>query len=1241
MAGGGETADLIRSLDWSQTPLGPLDQWPQSLKTATNLMLNARQPMWIGWGPSVTFLYNDAYIPVLSLAKHPWALGKPTAVVWEEIWDFCGPLVDKVFSQGEASFVDDVRLFMSRGDFLEETFYSFSYSPIRDETGQVAGLFCPNTEVTAQNLNTRRLATLSALAANALIEKTIQTACASAAQTLAQNPNDIPFALLYLTAADRKSAHLEQAVRLPAGNVRLSPSVVLLDGSAPGPLNLPLADVMQQGKSVAGTLTNSDDLPPGPAGQPINQAVVLPLITPGQDQPIGILVAGVNPTRPLDADYRTFYELVANQVATAIQNAQAAEEERQRIDQLAELNQAKTLFFSNISHEFRTPLTLMLGPLEDLLRGNDEPLSERQRTHAEAAHRNARRLLRLVNTLLDFSRLEGGRLQANFTPTDLPTLTTDLASSFRSVVEKAGMQLVVETEPLARPVAVDRDMWEKIVLNLLSNAFKFTLSGTITVRMSQPSADQITLTVQDTGVGISEADLPRLFERFYRVEGSRGRSFEGTGIGLALVNELVELHGGSIRVNSELGKGSAFTVQIPTRQIQTTTLIADASARNSDLFVADADLMMAAERHSSPVSPSAKRILLADDNADMRAYIHRLLSPYYVVDMVADGRDALTAIRQNPPDLLLSDIMMPHLSGTELLKVLKTDPQTGHIPIMLLSARAGEEATLDGYSAGADDYLTKPFSANELLARVQAQLKLAQARQENQQKLRHLLMQAPVAIAIFRGPDFVVELANEQHLQFWNRSHDEVIGRPVFEAIPEAAGQGYETILEHVLISGELWIANEQYVELIRNGKREGIWVDVIYQPLHEDGHVTGIMEVVHDVTQQVVARQAIETSRQRFQTLLETIPQMTWTNTLEGEVNFYNQRWYNYTGLSFEQTRDWGWQAVVHPDDLPQTLTNYQQALTTGNLFMVENRYRRADGQYRWHLNRALPLQDDEGQITGWVGTATDIDDQKRVSEELERRVTERTGELRSLNAELERSNFDLMQFASVASHDLKEPLRKIQAFSTLLKTSLDEKLDEEEHEHFRRIIRAAARMQTLVDDVLRLSKLSKIDARYEPVDLNGVISRILDDLEIAIEEKKAVIQVSSLPTIEAIPGQMHQLFQNLISNALKFSGNRLPIVTIESSPISSPTQATGANQAYVAIYVRDNGIGFEMQYVEKIFGMFQRLHRREHYEGTGIGLTICRRIVENHHGSITAEGRLNEGATFQIVLPVSQQPL
>jgi PAS domain S-box-containing protein len=439
----------------------------------------------------------------------------------------------------------------------------------------------------------------------------------------------------------------------------------------------------------------------------------------------------------------------------------AREQDRQRAETLAELDRTKTLFFSNISHEFRTPITLILGQLEEALaRLEDNPQPEPihpssvLREQLQIAHRNSLRLLKLVNTLLDFSRIEADCLQAHYEPTDLSTYTTELASVFRSAIEAANLHLVVDCPPLPEPIYVDRGMWEKIVLNLLSNAFKFTFTGTITVSL-KPQANQVELTVSDTGIGIPAADLPHLFERFYQVKGVRGRSYEGSGIGLSLVQELVQRHSGTITVNSTVNQGSSFIVTLPTGSTHlptdqigiptdlisalnsTESYLAEASHWISEIEEFSSDVVLdlagsridlATERSQRQLQPSS--ILIVDDNADMRSYLVRLLQSHYEVITANDGRAALDAIAQQKPDLVLSDVMMPRRDGLQLLRSLRENPQTQDIPILLLSARAGEASQIEGLAAGADDYLIKPFSARELLARVDANLKLATMRRE-------------------------------------------------------------------------------------------------------------------------------------------------------------------------------------------------------------------------------------------------------------------------------------------------------------------------------------------------------------------------------------------------------------------------------------------------------------------------------------------------------------------------------
>ncbi len=897
--GGGSLAGLIRQYDWSQTPLGALKGWPQSLRTAVNLMLNSQHPMWIGWGPQKTFLYNEAYISVLSLAKHPWALGKPASDVWAEIWDVCGPLADKVFERGEPSFLDDVRLFMNRGDYLEETYYSFSYSPIYDERGKVSGLFCPSAEITSKVLNARRLRTLSELSSKSLLEKSKDAACRSSIDIISQNPDDIPFALLYLFENDRKVARLEGSCHVGDGLERVSPRTVVLDHLPEG-LLWPIREVAQGGPSRIISLEPNEPLPSGPAQQRLLQAIILPVTSRGMDRPIGVLITGVNPTRKLDAEYRTFFTLVADQVATGIQNATARQQEKERADALLEIDRAKTAFFSNVSHEFRTPLTLMLGPLEDSLAAADG-LPAEHRERLEVVHRNSARLLRLVNNLLDFSRIEAGRIEASYEPTDLGTFTAELASVFRSAVERAGLGLAIHCSPIAEPVYVDREMWEKIVFNLLSNAFKFTFEGEIEVSL-QAVDGAAELSVRDTGTGIPEEELPHLFERFHRVKGARARTFEGSGIGLSLVQELVKLHGGTVRVKSRLNEGATFTVSIPlgqdhlppdrigaSRVLESTGLRGEAYVQEalrwlpgeenvSDMPVAPLAMSPESAPLSKPRSQAPSRILIADDNADMRDYLQRLLRREYEVETVADGEAALQCALDRRPDLILADVMMPGMDGFALLLAVRADETLRTVPVILLSARAGEEARIEGIQSGADDYLVKPFSARELLARVGSHIALAKIRRDADDLKRKMRSDAELLASIVASSDdAIISKDLNGTITSWNKSAErtygytaeEAIGKNIMLIIPTDRRDEETRILAR-LREGE----RIDHFQTVR-ARKDGTTLDVslTISPIRDEaGRVIGASKVARDVTVEKRIHQALRESEERYRRLAETL---------------------------------------------------------------------------------------------------------------------------------------------------------------------------------------------------------------------------------------------------------------------------------------------------------------------------------------------------------------------------------
>ncbi|MGE0594072.1 MAG: ATP-binding protein [Vicinamibacterales bacterium] len=853
----------MRSQPWAQTPLGDPQRWPQSLQTAVRILLTSRFAMWMGWGSDLTFLYNDAYARMTLGVKHPWALGRPARQVWAEIWPQIGPRIENVLTTGTATWDERLLLFLERSGFQEETYHTFSYSPLADDTGRILGLLCVVTEETVRVLGERQLATLrdcGGLLASATEEGEALDALRDAAR---RHPEDLPFVALYI---GEPTARLAVRAGLPDGHALVPPE---LHGRASDVW--PLADVLARGEPRGCDVTlGPDDMPDRPWPGVPSQALLLPLAQQGQASAPGVLVVGLNPHRRLDDSYRGFLTLLAGQLAAGLASARRHAEDRRRAQELEELDRAKTAFFANVSHEFRTPLTLLLGPVTQALQAPDRALAG---DDLALVYRNGLRLLKLVNTLLDFARIEAGRVHVNFEPVDLGALTADIASAFRSAMERAGLRYAIDCEAHLPQVHVDRDMWEKVVLNLLSNAFKFTLEGEVRVRL-RAEGDGVRLSVSDTGIGVGADDLPHLFERFHRVEGARGRTHEGTGIGLALVQELVRLHGGTIEAESTPGVGTTFhvhlragTSHLPADRINTpgglsaTTTGATAFVEEALRWLPDGDT--APGSRPSGASGEAVRIVIADDNADLRRYLAGLLGGLGAVETVADGVGALAALRRAPASLLVSDVMMPNMNGLELVRAVRDDVGLRDTPIILLSARAGEESRAEALRQGADDYVPKPFSAKELVARVVQRLAHARVQREvrgERDRLRDLLSQVPATVNFFRGPDLVFDFAHPRMTTA--AGGVDLRGRPLADVVPAPEGQAYIEMLRRVYETGEPAIGREVPFRLDRRatGTREETYWDFTCLPVRSaQGEVEGVMTFDVEVTAQVLARRQVE----------------------------------------------------------------------------------------------------------------------------------------------------------------------------------------------------------------------------------------------------------------------------------------------------------------------------------------------------------------------------------------------
>ncbi|MEO8381904.1 MAG: ATP-binding protein [Acidobacteriota bacterium] len=1228
LMGGGEMGARMRELDWSRTSLGPAQHWPRSLKTAVRIMLTCRQPMFVWWGPELINLYNDAYRSVMA-GKHPWGLGRPAALVWREIWDDVGPRARSAMELNEGTYDEALLLIMERNGYPEETYYTFSYSPVPDDDGRPNGIICANTEDTLRILSDRRLALFGELAVRTADARTFEEACTRAADGLETNRADLPFAMIYLIDAERQTAVLAGASGIEAGHPAAPREIALTEGAV-----WPFAEVLRAHGPVFSDLDDRfGELPSGPWKRPPMRAITVPIAPTGQTGKSGLLVAALNPYRLFDESYRGFVELVAGQISATIGNAQAYEDERKRAEALVELDRAKTTFFSNVSHEFRTPLTLMLGPVEDILGEPEGRLQPEQRELLKVVQRNALRLQKLVNTLLDFSRIEAGRTQASYEETAIASLTAELASTFRSAIEKAGLRFVVDTAPVTLPVFVDRDMWEKIVLNLLSNAFKFTLDGEIAIRIRQHDHN-VVLTVSDTGSGIPATELPHLFKRFHRVEGTTRRTHEGTGIGLALVQELVKLHGGSIDVESTEGVGTTFTISIPggsahlpAERLGSGRTLASTSI-GIDLYVEEARQWL--PRSESPAAASDQpsehrpRVVLADDNADMREYVRQLLAQRYDVVVCPDGRVALDEIRRHLPELLLTDVMMPEMDGFTLLAEIRRDPRLVGLPVIMLSARSGEEATIEGIEAGADDYLVKPFTARELMARVSAQIDTAAIRREAQravaeseERLRSIINQTTAGIA---------QTDLEGNFVFVNDRFCDMTGRPLEELFrlrvqdithPDDL-ESNRALFRALVQEGMTFVAENRFVR----GDGSSIWVSNSVSRVVESSGEAKLLTVSIDITDRKRAEEALRRSEERYSEMANNAPVMSWMTDPTGVCTFLSRSWYEFTGQTPETGLGFGWLNATHPDDRASSEGAFVEANAKRQPFRAEYRLRRVDGEYCWAIESALPRIGPEGEYLGYIGSVVDISDRKQAEDALQ----ESARALREADRLKD-------EFLATLSHELRTPLTSILGWAQLL--SVNELSEGERRVAYETIRRSAMTQSELIEDVLDISRITtgKMRIHRQAHDPGTVVAAAVDTVRPAAEAKNITIEVSLDPALSQLyadPDRVQQILWNLLSNAIKFSSSGTKVTVTLRRDASS-----------AVIEVSDEGPGIPRQFLPHVFERFRQADSSSTRTtaGLGIGLALVKELTQLHGGSVAVESEEGKGAHFTIALPLAEK--
>ena len=1294
LVGSGEMFERIRDKDWSDTVVGPRDQWPSPLRNALNLLLSNRYPMFVWWGPELINFYNDAYIPALG-SRHPDALGRPASKIWFEIWEEIGRQCALVF-QGESTWNERVLLILQRYGFDEETYFTFSYSPIRDENGSVAGVFSAVTEETERVLGERRLRTLRELAANTASASSAQEACDTAIQSLMNN-YDLPFAAIYLSSDDKNTLRnfcSTQTLNLP--------DEINIDENLDDKKTLsPLCRVFKNGgsKLITDFGERFGEHKASIWPESITTSIVLPITQPTQKQPLGIFFAGLSTRLPVNEQYEGFLNLVAGQISNAIADAEAVNAERKRAEALAELDAAKTIFFSNISHEFRTPLTLMLGPLEDAFIHQRSPKNE----ELDLMYRNALRLLKMVNALLDFSRIEAGRMKVAFEPTDLATFTSDLASVFRSAVERAGLRFNIDCPKLSRPVSVDRRMWEQIVLNLISNAFKFTFEGEINVSLKEKD-DNVVLAISDTGTGISAEEIPHLFERFHRIEGARGRSVEGSGIGLALINELVKLHEGSIQVESTPDKGTIFLISIPFQDkhfAQTVVYPESYSVSSkSQAFIEEAVRWLPDDQQASSLPQISipgsfesnrikkSRILVADDNSDMRNYLRNLLTAQYEVETYADGNAALNAIKETPPDLLITDIMMPQVDGFELLHQLRSNPHTQSLPIIVLSARAGEESRIEGIQAGADDYVVKPFSARELLARISARLEISEMRRQAEEartkemqtqifllEVSNKIREVSDAQSLFQVvPKMIGEHLNASRCFINEISLKDGIATIYYDYcssnLPSLVGTvelaNYSQVSRVDIMAGKTVVncdtRNDQRtrdlyetsygpdaigayiaVPLMRNKQWVAtLWVSSDSMRVWKDWEIA-LIETVAEKTWLAVEKLRSESklrlqeaalieSGNRFRALVEASTQIVWMVEPHGDVIEDSPSWRKFTGQSYDEFKGLGMLNAVHPDDREKFVKQWGLAFQKQSAFNMVFRLRDSNGEWRWMGSNSVALFSSDKVLRGWMAMASDITLRKMAEQERERLLLQE----QTLRMELEKSSRIKDEFLATVSHELRTPLNAILGWSHILRSSPMH--SDENQLAVDSIYLSAANQAQLIDDLLDVSRIinGKMAIQPQYVKVSEIVASATNTFNHAIHVKNIKLNVEYEGETEALsvfvdPQRLQQIFWNLLSNAVKFTppGGKIEIKVSQSG-------------SELIIVVLDSGTGIDQEFLPHVFERFRQADSSTTRKigGLGLGLSIVKHLVELHGGNVKAESQGEGlGAMFTVALPLQSE--
>ncbi|HYO74089.1 MAG TPA: ATP-binding protein [Archangium sp.] len=875
-------------------------------------------------------------------------------------------------------------------------------------------------------------------------------------------------------------------------------------------------------------------------------------------------------------------------------------------------------FFSDVSHELRTHLALIVGPAETLL-SHGHNLTGVQRKDLDVMRRNAIHLLRHVDDLVDLARVDVGSMTLAYTEVELASRVREVARHFEPLALQRHISLRVEA-PGPVFVQVDVEKLERVVIHLLSNAFKSTPDGgRIHLSVSGAPGERALLEVEDSGQ-----------------EGSRGVA--GMELGLALVRDFVALHGGLVRVTEAPGGGERFQVELPLRAPEGTQVTrrapevawgieAGLALRGTlEALTPPVDERPPVEVEARTGDTSRPAVLVVKENPELHCFLTEALQEDYRVISAFDGQDALEKARSLRPDIILTGIQLPRLSGDALVAALRQEESLEGVPIVVLSTRDDEALKLKLLREGAQDYLLKPFLAEEVRVRVRNLVQLKRVREELERRnqeleqlrsreeahYRAILDAAPPVIYVkdLQGRYLLVNKALES---FIHRSRAELLGRTDEQIYSPEIAQAFrrndaEVLRRNAPVEMEEWAPHDDGLHAYHSIK---------FPLLGTSGQPYALCGISTDITRQKRA----EEERERF---FQLAPDMFCVAGLDACFRRVNPAFTRVLGWSEEELLSRSFMDFVHPEDRERTRQEVADIGQSGPSLHFENRYLCKDGSWRWLDWTTSPVAPG-----GFIyAAARDITVQREVQEsvrqlnqQLEQRVSERTQQLEEANRELE-------SFSYTVSHDLRAPLRHITGFVGLLERHAREVLDAKALGYLRTISESARRGGQLVDDLLAFSRMGRVEMRQSRLHLEPLVTEVWEELAPEREGRNVVLELGPMPEARGDPAMLRLVFKNLLGNAVKYTRPRA------EGRVKVTAEEGGDG---VVIHVKDNGVGFDMAYEDKLFGVFQRLHRASEFEGTGIGLAHVRRIITRHGGRTWGKGVVGQGATFSFFLPTA----